>query len=84
MWNCSEDACNGGERVVFDVDVEEISGICLNSDKTVLLTIGDQGVVKQISFTGEVTHILDFYADMEGVTLDPETCILQPNGIRVC
>ena len=62
-----------GERIVFDVDVEEISGICLNSDKTALLAIGDQGVVKQISFTGEVTHILDFYADMEGVTLDPET-----------
>lgn len=62
-----------GEREVFDVDVEEISGICLNADKTALLACGDQGVVKQISFNGEVTHILDFYADMEGVTVDHST-----------
>lgn len=62
-----------GERTVFDVDVEEISGICLNADKTALLAVGDQGVVKQISFTGEVTDVLNFYADMEGVTLDPVT-----------
>ena len=62
-----------GDRVVFDVDVEEISGICLNAGGTALLAVGDQGVVKQISFTGEVTHILDYYADMEGVTLDPAT-----------
>ena len=62
-----------GERIVFDVDVEEISGICLNADKTALLTCGDQGVIKQISFTGEVKDILYYYADMEGVTLDPAT-----------
>ena len=62
-----------GERNVFDVDVEEISGICLNADKTALLACGDQGVIKQISFTGEVKDILYYYADMEGVTLDPAT-----------
>ena len=62
-----------GDREVFDVAVEEISGICLNSDKTALLAVGDQGVVKQVSFTGEVTHILDYDADMEDVTLDPNT-----------
>ena len=62
-----------GGRIVFDVDVEEISGICLNADKTALLACGDQGVIKQISFTGEVKDILYYYADMEGVTLDPAT-----------
>lgn len=62
-----------GECVVYDVDVEEISGLCLNADKTALLTCGDQGVVKQISFNGEATEILKFYADMEGVTIHPET-----------
>ena len=62
-----------GEREVFDVNVEEISGICLNADRTALLAIGDQGTVKQISFTGEVSHILDYFADMEGITLDPNT-----------
>lgn len=62
-----------GERIVFDVDMEEISGICLNADKTALLACGDQGVIKQISFTGEVKDILYYYADMEGVTLDPAT-----------
>ena len=62
-----------GEREVFDVDVEEISGICLSADRTTLLAIGDQGVVKQISFDGEVTDVLSYYADMEDVTLDPNT-----------
>ena len=62
-----------GEREVFDVDVEEISGICLSADRTALLAIGDQGVVKQISFDGEVTDVLSYYADMEDVTLDPNT-----------
>ena len=62
-----------GDRTVFDVDVEEISGICLNADKTALLTVGDQGVVKQVSFDGQATDILYYYADMEDVTLDPNT-----------
>ena len=47
-----------GEGVsVFDVDVEELSGLCFNEDATELLSCGDQGVVKSISFTGKVKDI---------------------------
>ena len=62
-----------GERIVFDVDVEELSGLCLTADKSALLSCGDQGIVKKISFTGEVTDILTYFADMEGVAVNPNT-----------
>lgn len=58
---------------VFDVDVEEISGLCLNADKNALISCGDQGVVKQLSFEGESSDILVYPADMEGVTIHPKT-----------
>ena len=53
---------------VFDVEVEELSGLCFNEYATRLLSCGDQGVVKSISFTGEVESILVQGADMEGLT----------------
>ena len=62
-----------GASTVFDVDVEEISGLCLNADRTALIACGDQGIVKQVSFDGKVSDILVYPADMEGVTLDPST-----------
>ena len=58
---------------VFDVDVEEISGLCLNADKNALISCGDQGVVKQLSFEGESSDILVYPADMEGVAIHPKT-----------
>ena len=63
----------GNNVSVFDVDVEELSGLCFDKDTTKLLSCGDQGVVKSISFTGEVEDILLQSADMEGITLDPAT-----------
>lgn len=60
-------------HVVYDVDVEELSGLCLSADGTRLLSCGDQGVVKAISFDGKVTELLLQDADMEGITLDPAT-----------
>lgn len=62
-----------GGSAVYNVDVEELSGLCLNLDKTALLSCGDQGVVKQISFTGEVKDLWSRDADMEGITIDPAT-----------
>ena len=62
-----------GERTVFEVDVEELSGLCLNEDKTALLSCGDQGVIKTISFEGKVNDLYEYDADMEGITLDPRT-----------
>ena len=38
-----------GTYTKHNVNVEEISGICLNKDKTGLLAVGDQGVLKEIS-----------------------------------
>lgn len=62
-----------GASTVFDIDVEEISGLCMNADKTSLIACGDQGVVKNISFDGETCDVLEFPEDMEGITLDPST-----------
>ena len=62
-----------GGYTVVDVDVEELSGLCFNADSTMLLSCGDQGVVKSISFDGAVSEMLVYDADMEGVTLDPAT-----------
>lgn len=62
-----------GASTFFDVEVEEISGLCFNADRSALISCGDQGVVKQISFEGEVSDILVYSADMEGVTLHPLT-----------
>ena len=62
-----------GEVTVYDVDVEELSGLCLTQDTSALLSCGDQGVVKKISFTGEVSDFWEHDADMEGITIDPST-----------
>lgn len=62
-----------GSRTVMDVDVEELSGLCLNLDNSALLACGDQGVVKLISFDGKVTDIWSRDADMEDITIDPNT-----------
>ena len=61
----------GGEYTVLEVDMAELSGLCLNKDKTKLLACGDTGVVKEISFTGEATELWKSGADMEGVALNP-------------
>lgn len=62
-----------GERVVYEVDVEEISGLCFTADKSALLSCGDKGIIKKISFDGEASDIFTQKADMEGVTVDPRT-----------
>lgn len=62
-----------GASTVFEVDVEEISGLCLDADRSALISCGDQGVIKRISFEGEVSDMLVYPADMEGVTLHPST-----------
>jgi uncharacterized protein YjiK len=61
----------GEEYTVFEVDMAELSGLCLNKDKTKLLACGDTGTVKEISFTGEATELWKSGADMEGIALNP-------------
>lgn len=62
-----------GASEVYEVNVEEISGLCLDADKSALISCGDQGLVKRISFEGETSEILVYPADMEGLTLHPTT-----------
>lgn len=63
-----------GSYTKHSVNVEEISGICLNADKTALLAVGDQGVLKEINpTTMAVKDIWSRDADLEGITLDPRT-----------
>lgn len=61
----------GEEYTVLEVDMAELSGLCLNKDKTKLLACGDTGTVKEISFTGEATELWKSGADMEGIALNP-------------
>lgn len=61
----------GEGYTVLEVDMAELSGLCLNKDKTKLLACGDIGVVKEISFTGEATELWKSGADMEGIALNP-------------
>ena len=63
-----------GTYTKHNVKVEEISGICLNKDKTALLAVGDQGVLKEIDINDmSVKNVWTRDADLEGITLDPRT-----------
>lgn len=62
-----------GEYKVYSVDINELSGLCMNKDKTYLLSCGDKGVIKSISFNGETQDIWTMASDMEGITSDPTT-----------
>lgn len=62
-----------GEYDVYDVDLGELSGLCLDKDKTSLVACGDKGGIKHVSFDGKVTDIWENRGDMEGVTVNPST-----------
>lgn len=63
-----------GTYTKHNVKVEEISGICLNKDKTALLAVGDQGVLKEIDINDmSVKTVWTRDADLEGITLDPRS-----------
>lgn len=60
-----------GDYEVFDVEVEELSGLCMNHEGDMLVSCGDQGVVKYITFDGKTAEFHRQFADMEGITIDP-------------
>lgn len=62
-----------GEYSVVEVNVGELSGLCFNKDKSAFLTCGDKGIIKTVTFDGEVSDFASYSADMEGITLDPST-----------
>ena len=48
-----------GNHSVLEVDISELSGLCLNRD------------VKTVSFDGKTAPLWSFDSDMEGITIDP-------------
>ena len=43
-----------GDHTVYEVNMEELSGLSFNQDRTALLACGDKGTVKEVSFEGEI------------------------------
>lgn len=62
-----------GAYTEMKVSVPEMSGLCLSQDKSFLWAVGDEGIVSKVSFEGVATTVWTTDADMEDVTLDPET-----------
>ena len=60
-----------GTWQVFNVDVEELSGLCMNRDSTAFWAVGDEGTLCKVSFEGKVTGSMPLDMDMEGITIDP-------------
>ena len=57
----------------FTVSVPEISGLCFTADGSALWAVGDNGYLAQVSFDGQCTKFWTRSADMEGITIHPET-----------
>ena len=63
-----------GKSTKYDIkEIPELSGICLNADKTFLWGVGDNGCLGRIDFDGKVTKMWSKSCGMEDVTLYPET-----------
>lgn len=62
-----------GKRTTYTVDMRELSGLCLHTDKSFLWGVGDQGELVKLDFEGKVEKVLGRSLDMESVTVDPET-----------
>ena len=63
-----------GNHTVYEVNMEELSGLDFNQDRTALLACGDKGTVKEVSFEGEILkNIWTKRSDVEGVTVNPST-----------
>jgi hypothetical protein len=62
-----------GKQNPINVDITELSGLCLSVDKDFLWGVGDQGEMFRIAFDGKVERQFKQSLDMEAVTLDPAT-----------
>ncbi len=60
-----------GKITKYDVDFNELSGICLSADGTFLWGMGDDGSIARLSFEGEVLEEHWIGCDLEAVTIDP-------------
>ena len=77
-----------GAHSVFEVpQCPEISGLEFSKDKDFMWAVGDGGHVAKIDFSGKCTQHWFRDADMEGVTIDPESgdLYLSVEGVqKVC
>ena len=53
--------------------IEELSGLCLSKDGDFLWGVGDKGHLFKINFDYTFEEVWTYDADMEGITIDPET-----------
>ena len=64
----------GYTRTVYDAaKVVELSGLCFSKDGDFLWGVGDEGSLYRLDFDGTTTQHWYHDADMEDVTMDPET-----------
>ena len=62
-----------GERTVFNVDFNELSGLCLSADGEFFWSVGDDGELARLSLEGKVIEKRWVGCDLEAVSLDPRT-----------
>ena len=62
-----------GSFTSYNVNLQELSGLCLNTDNSFLWGVGDQGNLVKLDFDGNVEKVLSKGYDMEGVTINPTT-----------
>lgn len=62
-----------GSFQVFNLQLDELSGLCMNKDSTALWGVGDGGLLCKVSFTGSASRVLSFDLDAEGLTINPST-----------
>ena len=62
-----------GDYTRYKADLQELSGLCLHTDKSFLWGVGDQGSLVKIDFEGTVEKVLTATMDAEAITIDPET-----------
>lgn len=86
--NASGTPVHGNTYEKYSVKIQELSGLCLNTDESFLWGVGDQGTLSKISFDGTVETLFSTAADMEGVTINHETGDLyigcEPNYVFKC
>ena len=74
-----------GKYQSYTVNIKELSGLCLHTDKSFLWGVGDQGIIAKVNFDGTFEKVMSQGLDMESVTIDPETNDLylgcETNGI---
>lgn len=60
-----------GKKTKFDVEFNELSGLCLSADGTFLWGMGDDGSIAKLSLEGKVLEEHWIGCDLEAVTIDP-------------